>query len=83
MFFSHPQKWSEFWHFEKLQILALVEIFGFEVYHEYMIEYVEAVEQNSWIFEVHFDTFSVFQIVWGILYIDSPLTYFVVVAGRG
>ena len=45
-----------------------MEIFGFEVYHEYIIEYVEAVEHNNWIFEVHFDTFSVFQTVWGILY---------------
>ena len=45
-----------------------MEIFGFEVYHEYIIEYVEAVEHNSWTFEVHFDTFSVFQTVWGILY---------------
>ena len=66
--FSHPQKWSEFWHFEKLWILALVEIFGFEVYHEYIIEYVEAVEHNNWTFEVHFDAFSVVQTVWGILY---------------
>ena len=51
MFFSHPQKWSEFWHFEKLWILALVcthmEIFGFEVLHEYIIEYMEAVEPFS------------------------------------
>ena len=72
MLFSHPQKWSEFWHFKKLWILALVcthmEIFGFEVNHEYIIQYVEAVEHNSWTFEVHFDTFSVFQTVWGILY---------------
>jgi len=71
MLFSHPQKWSEFWHFEKLQILALVcthmEIFGFKVNHEYIIQYVEAVEHNSWTFEVHFDTFLVFQTVWGIL----------------
>ena len=44
-----------------------MEIFGFEVYHEYIIEYVEAVEHNSWTFEVHFDTFSVVQTVWGIL----------------
>ena len=69
--FSHPQKWSEFWHFEKLWILALVcthmEIFGFEVNHGYIIQYLEAVEHNSWTFEVHFDTFSVFQTVWGIL----------------
>ena len=72
MLFSHPQKWSEFWHFEKLWILALVcthmEIFGFEVNHEYIIQYVEAVEHNSWTFEVHFDTFSACQTVWGILY---------------
>ena len=44
MFFSHPQKWSEFWHFKKLSILALVcthmEIFGFEVYYKYIIKYV-------------------------------------------
>ena len=46
-----------------------MEILGFEVYHEYIIEYVEAVEHNSWTFEVHFDTFSVFQTVWGILYL--------------
>ena len=45
-----------------------MEIFGFEVNHEYIIQYVEAVEHNSWTFEVHFDTFSVFQTVWGILY---------------
>ena len=45
-----------------------MEIFGFEVYHEYIIKCVEAVEHNSWTFEVHFDTFSVFQTVWGILY---------------
>jgi len=44
-----------------------MEIFGFKVYHEFIIEYVEAVELNSWIFEVHFDTFAVFQPVWGIL----------------
>ena len=72
MIFSDTQKWSEFWHFKKLSILDLVcthmEIFGFEVYHEYIIEYVEAVGHNSWTFEVHFDTFSVFQTVWGILY---------------
>ena len=71
MIFSDTQKWSEFWHFEKLSILDLVcthmEIFGFEVYHEYIIEYVEAVEHNSWTFEVNFYTFSVFQTVWGIL----------------
>ena len=45
MIFSDTQKWSEFWHFEKLSILDLVctrmEMFGFEVYHEYVIEYVE------------------------------------------
>ena len=35
---------------------------------EYIIQYVEAFEHNSWTFEVHFDTFSVFQTVWGILY---------------
>ena len=29
---------------------------------------MEADEYNSWTFEVHFDTFSVFQTVWGILY---------------
>jgi len=46
-----------------------MEIFGFEVYHEYIIEYVEAVEHNSSTFEVHFDTFLVFQTVWGILYL--------------
>ena len=34
------------------------------------IEYVEVVEHNSWIFEVHFDTFLVFQIVWGMLYLS-------------
>ena len=72
MIFSDTQKWSEFWPFEKLSILALVctnkEVFGFEVYHEYTIKYVEAVEHNSWTFEVHFDMFSVFQTVWGILY---------------
>ena len=45
-----------------------MEIFGFEVNHEYIIQYVEAVEHNSWTFEVHFDTFSVVQTVWGILY---------------
>ena len=45
-----------------------MEILGFEVYHEYIMEYVEAVEHNSRTFEVHFDTFSVFQTVWGILY---------------
>ena len=45
-----------------------MEIFGFEVNHEYIIQYVEAFEHNSWTFEVHFDTFSVFQTVWGILY---------------
>ena len=45
-----------------------MEIFGFEVNHEYIILYVDAFEQNSWTFEVHFDTFSVFQTVWGILY---------------
>ena len=77
MFFSHPQKWSEFWHFEKIWILALVcthmEIFGFEVYHEYLIEYVEAVEHNSWTFEVNFYTFSVFQTVWGILYLSVTI----------
>ena len=50
-----------------------MEIFGFEVYHEYIIEYVEAVEHNSWTFEVHFDTFSVFQTVWGILYLVESL----------
>ena len=43
-------------------------IFGFEVYHEYMIKYVKAVEHNSQTFKVDFDTFSVFQTVWGILY---------------
>jgi len=36
-----------------------MEIFGFEVYHEYLIEYVEVVEHNSWTFEVNFYTFSV------------------------
>ena len=46
-----------------------MEIFGFEVHHEYIIEYVEAFEHNSWTFEVHFDTFSVVQTVWGILYV--------------
>ena len=45
-----------------------MEIFRFEVNHEYIIEYVEAVEHNSWTVEVHFYTFSVFQTVWGILY---------------
>ena len=45
-----------------------MEIFGFEVYHEYIIEYVEVVEHKCWTFEVHFYTFSVFQTVWGILY---------------
>ena len=45
-----------------------MDIFGFEVHHEYIIEYVEAFEHNSWTFEVHFDTFSVVQTVWGILY---------------
>ena len=35
---------------------------------EYIIQYVEAFEHNSWTFEVHFDAFSVFQTVWGILY---------------
>ena len=50
-----------------------MEIFGFEVNHEYIIQYVEAFEHNSWTFEVHFDTFSVFQTVWGILYVSfSP-----------
>ena len=41
---------------------------------EYIIQYVEAVEHNSWTFEGHFDTFSVFQTVWGILYVvqDKP-----------
>jgi len=29
----------------------------------YIIQYVEAVEHNSWTFEVHFDRFSVFQTV--------------------
>ena len=43
-------------------------MFGFEVNHEYIIQYVEAFEHNSWTFEVHVDTFSVFQTVWGILY---------------
>ena len=46
-----------------------MKIFGFEVSHEYIIQYVEAVEHNSWTFEVHFDTFLVFQTVWGILYL--------------
>ena len=45
-----------------------MEIFGFEVHHEYIIEYVEAFEHNSWTFQVHFDTFSEFHTVWGILY---------------
>ena len=45
-----------------------LEIFRFEVNHEYIIQYVEEVEHNSWTLEVHFDTFSVFQTVWGILY---------------
>ena len=45
-----------------------MEISGFEVYPEYIIEYVEAVEHNSWTFDVHFDTSSEFQTVWGILY---------------
>ena len=50
-----------------------MEIFGFEVNHEYMMQYVEAFEHNIWTFEVHFDTFSVFQTVWGILYLfKSP-----------
>ena len=49
-----------------------MQIFGFEVYHEYIIEYVEAVEHNSWTFEVHFDTFWVFQTAWGILYGSEP-----------
>ena len=44
-----------------------MEIFGFEVNHEYIIQFVEAVELNSWTFEVHFVKFSVFQTVWGIL----------------
>ena len=35
----------------------------------YIIQYVEAVEHNSLTFKVHFDTFSVFQTVWGILYL--------------
>ena len=46
-----------------------MKISGFEVYHEYIIKYVEAVEHNDWTFEVHFDAFSVFQTVWGILYL--------------
>ena len=50
----------EFWPFH-------MEIFGFEVNHEYIIQYVEAVEHNSWTFEGHFDTFSEFQTVLGIL----------------
>ena len=45
-------------------------ILSFEVNHEYIIQYVEAFEHNSWTFEVHFDTFLVFQTVWGILYYD-------------
>jgi len=56
--------------FYKIKILYApnhMEIFGFEVYHEYIIKYVEAVEHNSWTFEVHFYTFLVFQTVWGIL----------------
>ena len=52
-----------------------MEIFAFEVYHEYIIEYVEAVERNSWTFEVYFGTFSVLQTVWGILYF-SQIFYF-------
>ena len=50
-----------------------MEIFGFEVNHGYIIQYVEAVEHNSLTFEVHFDTFSVFQTVWGILYVLKNL----------
>ena len=42
-----------------------VGIFGFEVYHEYMIKYMKAVEHNSQTFKVDFDTFSVFQTVTG------------------
>ena len=45
-----------------------MELFGFEV-HEYIIRYAEAFENNSWTFEVHFDTFPVFQTVWGTLHL--------------
>ena len=48
-----------------------MEIFGFEVNHGYIIQYVEAVEHNGWTFEVYFDTFSVFQTVLGILYVSG------------
>ena len=50
-----------------------MEIFGFEVNHEYIIQYVKAVEHNSWTFEVNFYTFSVFQTVWGILYTSDEI----------
>ena len=53
-----------------------MEIFGFEDNHECITQYVEAVEHNSWTFEVHFDTFSVFQTVWGILYLKNCSTFF-------
>ena len=56
-----------------------MEIFGFEVNHEYIIQYVEAFEHNSWTFEVHFDTFSVFQTVWGILYFSVNLTTYSII----
>ena len=53
-----------------------MDIFGFEVNHEYINQYVEAVEHNSWTFEVHFDTLLVFQTVWGILYLVCSLSDF-------
>ena len=59
-----------------------IEIFGFEVNHEYIIQFVEAVELNIYTFKVHIDIFSVFQTVWGILYTGDSPEYHILPSGK-